>query len=113
MAALAASDVSYTMLNRRKEDSSKKKFNVQIAVGDGVKTYPAGGIPLTIAKLGCPVSVESLIVYDLGGSAYQAEYDQSNKKLRLFSTELVGGLRSEATGVAIPAQSMKAEVTGF
>lgn len=84
MAAIAASDVAYTVLNKRKDDMSRKRFNFKLVFGDGALTYPAGGIPLSLGKLACPNTIESLVIYDTGASGYHYEYDQANKKLRIF-----------------------------
>ncbi len=84
MGALAAGDVTYTMLKQRRLGDSRVFNQVQIAVGSGTETYSTGGIPITKAKLGCPNVVESLIVVDKGGSAYLYEYDIANEKLILF-----------------------------
>ena len=81
MANLAASDVTYTMKTRRNLGNSRKLNRVQLAFGDGVKTYPAGGIPITIGSLGCPVTVESFNVVDQGTSGYEFQYDTANNKL--------------------------------
>jgi hypothetical protein len=105
MADIAASDVTYTLLNSRKINGSpSRKLNrVRLAFGDGALTYPASGIPLTIGKLGCPSVVESLIVVDKGTSGYEFKYDQSAKKLVMFQAPAqthshdifaVGGLTS-------------------
>ena len=81
MADLAASDVTYTMLNTRKLGDSRNLNRVRLAFGDGALTVPADGIPLTIGKLGCPTIIESMIVVDQGTSGYKFQYDQSAKKL--------------------------------
>lgn len=80
MTVLAASDVTVTILNRRRENA-RNFFNVQLAFGDGALTYPAGGIPLTKAKLGCPNALESMIVHSKGTSGYGFSYDPVNEKL--------------------------------
>lgn len=79
MADIAASDVTYTLVNARTMGDSRKLNRVRLAFGNGTLTYPAGGIPVTIGKLGCPTVVESMIVVDKGTStnAYNFMYDQS------------------------------------
>jgi len=84
MADIAAGDVTYTVKNLRKMGDHRNFNRIQLAFGDGALTYPASGIPLTIAKLGCPTVVESLIVVDQGTSGYVFKYDQSAKKLVMF-----------------------------
>lgn len=81
MANLSAGSVTYTMKNIRRLGNSKVSNRVQLAFGDGSLTYPAGGIPITIGKLGCPNVVESLVVYDQGTSGYKYQYDTANSKL--------------------------------
>lgn len=87
MADFAASDVTYTLLNQRKMNGSpSRKLNrVRLAFGNGSSlTYAAGGIPLSIGKLGCPSVVESLVIVDKGTSGYSFMYDQSAAKLVMF-----------------------------
>lgn len=85
MTALVASDVTVTILKARRNNGFRYN-KVSIAFGDGSKTYPAGGIPLNIGAFGCPVVLESLIVFDSVGSGFEAQYDSTNKKLRLFQS---------------------------
>lgn len=80
MADLAASDVTYTILNRRRTDGLNY-YRVRLAFGDGALTVPAGGIPLTKGNLGCPNVIQSLNVVDQGTSGYKFQFDQSEEKL--------------------------------
>lgn len=84
MADLAAANVTYTMKNQRKLSDSRNLNRIQLAFGDGALTYPAGGIPLSKGKMGCPTIIESLIVVDKGTSGYEFKYDQSAEKLVVF-----------------------------
>ena len=84
MANIAAGDVTYTLVKARVGDGSLKKNLVRLAFGDGALTYPAGGIPITIGNLGCPVDVQSMVVVDKGTSGYSFMYDQSAAKLVMF-----------------------------
>lgn len=104
MADIASANVTYTLVNQRKLNGSpSRKLNrVRLAFGDGALTYPAGGIPLSIAKLGCPTDVESVSVVDKGTSGYEFKYDQSAKKLVMFQAPahgllVVGGQTHDAT----------------
>lgn len=82
MSNLAASDIAVTILPYGlRKSADRNKYNLQLVFGDGVKTYPAGGVPVDISKLGCPTVVESLTVYDKGTSGYAWTYDATNKKL--------------------------------
>lgn len=84
MSNIAASDVTYTLLNQRTMSDSRKLNRVRLAFGDGALTYPASGIPLTKGKMGCPTYIESLIVVDKGTSGYNFMYDQSAEKLVIW-----------------------------
>ena len=81
MADLAASDITYTILNSRKKGDSRSHNRVRLAFGDGALTVPANGIPLTKGKMGCPTVIESLVIVDQGTSGYRFQYDQSSEKL--------------------------------
>lgn len=80
MADFVAGDVVYTLQKKRKVQSRNHNL-VKLVFGDGALTYPAGGIPLSKANLGCPNDVESLTVVDQGTSGYKFQYDKTNNKL--------------------------------
>lgn len=81
MANIAASDITVTLLNQRKLSDSRSMNRVRLAFGDGALTYPAGGIPITKGKLGCPTIIESMVIVDKGTSGYGFMYDQSAEKI--------------------------------
>src|ERR1041385_753245 len=81
MANIGTADVTYTLLNQRKMSDSRNLNRVRLAFGDGALTYPAGGIPLLIGRLGCPTIVESMVIVDAGTSGYRFQYDQDQNKL--------------------------------
>lgn len=78
MANIAATDITVTILNKRRSD--KVRNNIKLVFGDGTLTYPAGGVPISKKAFGCPNVIESLVVYDrttgLGWT-----YDSTNEKL--------------------------------
>lgn len=81
MANIAATDITVTILQNRRGEDGRHRLNVQLVFGDGALTYGAGGVPITKAKLGCPTTIESLVVYDKGTSGYAWSYDATNEKL--------------------------------
>lgn len=83
MANIAATDITVTILNRRRSD--KVRNNCKLVFGDGVLTYPAGGVPISKAKLGCPNVIESLVIYDRT-TGYGWAYDATNEKLVAMQT---------------------------
>lgn len=85
MADIASSDVTYTLVKQRKEESGHKAINLTVAFGNATLTYPAGGIPLTAGKLGCPNSiVELLIDGPSSGDGLMYKYDKANNKIRIY-----------------------------
>lgn len=116
MADIAASNVTHTVVKQRKMSDSRNSNLVRLAFGDGALTVPAGGIPLSKGKMGCPVVIESLVVVDQGVSGYQFQYDQSAEKLVVmhgdYDPAAVGPL-VEASAVAIAAQTLEVEVIGY
>lgn len=115
MANIAATDVTVTVLNRRTMDSGRKSMNLQLAFGNGVLTYPAGGIPVTKAQLGLPNAVESLVVYDGSEGGYAWSWDATNSKL--FALADGGGAAgtplAQPSTVAIAAQTLRCEALGW
>lgn len=86
MADIASGDVTYTVLNNKRSEDGKRQVNARLQFGDGALTYPAGGIPVAKAKLGCPNTIESLMIYDDGALGYHYSYDHTNQKVRIFRT---------------------------
>lgn len=87
MADLVAGDVTYTLKAQSISNLSIKSVVASMAFGDGSKTYPSGGIPLTIGNLGLPNSVQSMEFIDLGTSGYVFSFDTTNTKLRMFQRD--------------------------
>src|ERR1041385_4195349 len=85
MANIGTADVTYTLLNQRKMSDSRNLNRVRLAFGDGALTYPAGGIPLLIGKLGCPTIVESMVIVDAGTPGSRFQYDQDKNNLEALS----------------------------
>lgn len=85
MGNLVASDITTTFLQKRR-NNGLSYFNEKLVFGDGSKTYPSGGIPVTEAKLGLVANIQSVNVYGCGGSGYVWQYDRVNKKLQAFQS---------------------------
>lgn len=81
MADLAATDITVTLLVQKRGENSRVRNVVKLEFGDAALTYPAGGVPITKGKLGCPTTIESLVVFDAGTSGYKWSYDAANEKL--------------------------------
>lgn len=65
MAAIAATDVTHTdqggTVVRLQPRGGTQRLQA-LAFADGVLTYPTGGVPLSLGKLGCPTEVLDLVV---------------------------------------------------
>jgi len=88
MADIAAGDVTYTIMTARRLANSRTHNRVKLVFGDGALTVPAGGIPISKGKCGCPNVIESMTVVDQGTSGYIFQYDQSDEKLVVMQTAL-------------------------
>lgn len=113
MANLASANITVTVLQSRTMDSGRKSRNLKLVFGDGVLTYPAGGVPVTGVQLGCPNSVESLVVYDGMTGGYVWSYDAANGKLFALQSNAGPGVLAQPSAFAIAAQSLRCEVIGW
>lgn len=109
MANIVAGDVTYTILQNRTLQDSRRSVLVRLAFGDGALTYPANGIPITKAKCNCPSNIESMRVVDQGVSGYVFQYDQSAEKLVIMRApaqthahdlKIIGGQAAASTAAA-------------
>lgn len=102
MAALAASDVTYLALGRSAapnvtEDSTRTKM-LGLIFGDGVKTYPLNGVPLSnLKKNGFPNVVESLVFSSMFIDGFLYKYDPANNTIRIFQEADTAGQLAELT----------------
>jgi len=88
MGNLAASDVTVTMLGKGERFQRNVLKFITLAVGDGAKVVPSGGIPLP--ALGYFGLSKSIRVLDLKGlDAINYRYDSAAHKLRLFAGGIV------------------------
>ncbi len=123
MANVAASDVTHLVLKSRTLGDSRKSNLVRLSFGNGTLTYGAGGIPISKAKLGCPVVIESLSIVDKGVSGYEFMYDQSAEKIVMIQSParthahdlmILGGgtiAADGSAGISASSQLVKAAAT--
>lgn len=89
MADIAAGDVTYTLQKASVGQGSKKHFVFKVEFGNGSLTYPSGGVPLTIAKLGLPNDVEEAIIMDASDAdGFVYKYNLEADKIRIYTTNL-------------------------
>lgn len=83
MSAFAIS--SYTLVGKQKKLEDGRRINLfQVVMGDASSTYPAGGLAISGASLGCWQNLDSLSVIDQGHAGIQWEYDSVAGKMRGF-----------------------------
>jgi hypothetical protein len=111
MPDIAASNVSYVPDLNRKVMDKMRSIPVQISFGDGVLTYPAGGIPLSLSKLGLVGELIGLEITEPDaddGLVYK--WDKSANTLRLYygdySAAVDGPLVEVPSGSYAPAATV-------
>ena len=87
MADLNAADVSYSILKEDSDGNGRRVVVAALTFGDGVDTYPAGGVPLTKGNLGLPNSVDRLLIFDKDTNGYDFSYDYANEKIVMIQTD--------------------------
>jgi len=119
MPQIATSDVTYAELPELAAASPSSPQAVRgftITFGNGTLTYTNGGIPLSKAKLGCPVAVKEFYMLDAGSAGgYLPKWDYANNKIRLYQNDTsatLGPLIEVATSAAVVATSLKVIVSG-
>lgn len=118
MAAIASTNVTYS-LNKREEKISDRDVQnvVTITFGNGVLTYPTGGVPLTIAGLGLRSAVSSFKFIDgAHANGYVYKYDLTNNKIVMYYADyaaVASGALIEVDASVAPASAVIiAEVNG-
>lgn len=92
MADLAASDVTHTLVEKAEIFRNSKRQIVDVAFGNGALTYPNGGVPLTLAKLGFRQGLNSIhIVNPSHGDGYIYKPDIANAKIRIYAQGVTVG----------------------
>lgn len=90
MADIGASNVTYSIVERKKGEDSYQRVVADVTFGDGALTYPAGGVPLTKAKLACPNSISDLIIVEGdAGNGYVYKFDASAETIRIYQSAAV------------------------
>lgn len=114
MADLVASDLTYTEVTAEISGSGrvKRRFAITTAAGD----YPTGGLPLDNARLGCPTSLESLIILEADASSAVLKYkwDKSANKLVVYEDDGTSGVPAEHANAAFTSpDELVVEVVGW
>lgn len=90
MADIAASDITYSLVSQRKEESGYKRIVLDVSFGDGALTYPTGGVVLAKGSLGVPNHLEDLnIIESNAGNGFLYKFDISALALRIYQSDAV------------------------
>jgi hypothetical protein len=117
MADLAASDLTYTALepvNGTMEGGSKIRRIFAITTAAG--SYPTGGLPLDNNKLGCPNSLESLVVIegDVADAKLSYQWDRSANTIVCVEDDGSTGVPAEHANAAFTSpDQLIVEVIGW
>ena len=115
MADLVAADLTYTQIGSG-EMSGSSKVRRRFAITTVAGEYPTGGLPLDKAKMGCPNSLDSLIVLeqDVGDPLLKYIWDHSAGLLVCQEDDGTTGVPAEHANATFtsPAQLI-IEVVGW
>lgn len=93
----AISGFSSTVQSERLTGLSRVERTVKLDFGDGVDTYPTGGIPVSKGDLGCPNVIEALSFMDSGSDdGYVYKFDKVNEKILVYVTSETGVVANRA-----------------
>lgn len=120
MPDIAASDVTYANVDSKIDGGEGDRHTVtDVTFGDGALTYPTGGVPLTLGKLGAPNRLITLLIDDADASnGFIYKHDSSNNKIRIYQGDNDAGadgpLVELAGGGDTPAEAtLRVEVKGY
>ena len=102
MAAIESTDVTVTISGRDRDighGAVQKNITIaDIAFGDGVKTYPTGGVPLpSIGNFGFQREIAFGAVEGDPDDGFIYKYDRGNHTLKIFTQGLVTGSTAAAS----------------
>lgn len=96
MADIAVTDVTATKVGKTEIGKVSKEHVMDLAFGNGTLTYPVGGVPLSVSKLGLAREVQSVqIVGAPDGFVYK--WDHVNNKIQIYVQGVVVGAAGAVT----------------
>lgn len=121
MADIGINGVTYARVEgSQKAGPSDPRYQAvyDVSFGNGVDTYPTGGVPVVIGRLGCPTKLDEFHIMGAGANGLVYKYDFANNKIRIYQGDNDAGadgpLVELAGGVATPAlASLKVKVSGW
>lgn len=111
----AISGFTYTLVSERKLDSSpgQNELQFKLEYGDGVDTYPTGGIPLALGSLGLRNYCDSLVFSGQDApDGYVYKFDRNALKIMLFIEGDAAGQLVQESAMATPQGELYVIVRG-
>lgn len=111
MVDLVAGDVTLTIENKNRE-GKLRRYRTKVVFGDGVKTYPAGGVPLPASgSFGMVRRLDYIqLIDDNDAAGIIWKYDKENNKLRGY-WPTGGAGTAPASSTSDPAVSVPSGAT--
>lgn len=124
MADIGINGVTYARVEgSQKAGPSDPRYQAvyNVSFGDGVDTYPAGGIPLVKGRLGCPTVLDEFIIMDMeAADGILYKFDSSTDTIRAYQTaEVVDTdpaaelVELEGGTAVVAATTLKVKVSGW
>ncbi len=90
MADIAVTDITATKVGKTEIGKTVKTHVMDLAFGDGALTYPTGGVPLSVAKLGLAREVHSVQIAG-APDGFVYKWDQVNNKIQIYTQGVLVG----------------------
>lgn len=90
MAAIAVTDITATKVGKTEIGKTVKTHVMDLAFGNGTLTYPTGGVPLSVAKLGLAREVHSVQIAG-APDGFVYKWDQVNNKILIYTQGVLLG----------------------
>lgn len=98
MAAIAVTDVVATKVGKTEIGKVSKTHVMDLAFGNGSLTYPTGGVPLSVSKLGMAREIHSVQIADeSSGDGFQYKWDRVNNKILIYTQGVLVGAAGSQT----------------
>lgn len=121
MAAIAVTDVTATLVGKTEIGKVSKTHVMDLTFGDGSLTYPTGGVPLSVSKLGMKREVDAVTIVDPSSAdGFVYKWDKANNKILIYAQGVLVGAAGAQTlddfpvtaGVGVSADTHMSLKTG-
>ena len=96
MADIAVTDITATKVGKTEIGKTVKSHVMDLAFGNGTLTYPTGGIPLSVSKLGLAREVHSVQIAG-APDGFVYKWDHVNNKILILTQGVLVGAAGSVT----------------